>query len=358
MRFVSFVGLGLALWLSACRAEAPGADPVPRLMPQDAGTDVLFIGADAVDARTVWLAGTQGTYAWTRDGGASWTTGVVPGADTLQFRDVHAVSADTAFLLSIGPGPASRIYHTTDAGRTWRLSFQNDVPEAFFDCMDFWDARHGIAFSDAVDGRFPVIITADGGRTWQPVSSEALPPALPPALPGEGSFAASGTCLTTVGDRTALFGTAAAATARVFRTDDRGRTWRVSDTPVVAGETAGLATLAFRDALHGVAMGGDLAAPDSFTTNVAVTRDGGRTWRPGTSPPFPGPVYGSAYVPGASPPTLIAVGPRGAAFSTDDAASWMPLDTLEYWSLALAGPEAGWLVGRDGRITKVSLPVE
>lgn len=349
MRF-AFLLLCINL-LPACRPVSPPPTFVPRLTSQEAGTDVLFIGAHAVDAQTVWLAGTRGTYARTRDGGATWTTGVVPGADTLQFRDVHAVSADGAYLLSIGSGAASRIYKTTDGGRTWQLSFQNEDAAAFFDCLAFWDAEHGIAFSDAVDGVFPVITTDDGGATWQYVPADALPP----ALDGEGSFAASGTCLTTVGDSTALFGTAAAAAARVYRTDDQGRTWRVSETPVVAGEAAGLATLAFRDARHGVALGGDLVAPDSFTTNVAVTSDGGQAWRAGAAPPFPGAVYGSVYVPNALPPTLVAVGPRGAAVSMDDAASWVPLDTLEYWSLAFAGPQAGWLVGRDGRITKVAL---
>ena len=85
---------------------------------------------------TLGERGTEGTYARTTDGGTTWHAGVVPDAGALQFRDVHAVDAETAYLLSIGDGEQSRIYKTTDAGLTWALQFKNPEPEGFFDCMD------------------------------------------------------------------------------------------------------------------------------------------------------------------------------------------------------------------------------
>lgn len=47
----------------------------------------------------------------------------VAGTDSLQFRDVHAVDAETAYLLSIGSGADSRIYRTDDGGRSWNLQW-------------------------------------------------------------------------------------------------------------------------------------------------------------------------------------------------------------------------------------------
>ena len=35
--------------------------------------------------------------------------------------------------------------------------------------MAFWDRDHGIAMSDPVDGRFLIITTDDGGKTWNQV---------------------------------------------------------------------------------------------------------------------------------------------------------------------------------------------
>ena len=103
---------------------------------------------------------------------------MVPGAETLQFRDVEGVSAKVAYLLSIGTGTDSRIYKTADGGATWTLQFQNQDPDAFYDCFAFWTPNRGLTQSDAVNGRFPVLRTTNG-TTWQDIGDN-----LPPALDG------------------------------------------------------------------------------------------------------------------------------------------------------------------------------
>ena len=333
--------------------DAPSLQLAPTLTAQASGADsVLFIGISPVDANVVWISGTNGTFGRTVDGGAAWQTGVVPGADSLQFRDVHAVDDETAYVLSIGNGEQSRIYKTTDAGQSWTLQFTNPEPSGFFDCMDFWDADHGIAFSDSFEGAFFLITTDDGGATWTRVPPERLPP----ASEGEGSFAASGTCLVAHGDSTAWVGTGAGASARVLKTTDRGRTWTVAETPIVDGTpTSGIASLAFRDAVHGAVFGGQIDKPDEHADNVAVTSDGGATWMLAGRPQFSGAVYGSAYVPGAPSPTLVAVGPNGVDYSVDNGMTWTSLDTLSHWSVAFASAQAGWAIGPEGRITKINL---
>jgi photosystem II stability/assembly factor-like uncharacterized protein len=317
---------------------------------QSAATSARFQAVSVVSERVAWISGVEGTYARTTDGGETWTSGVVPGADTLQFRDVHAVDAQAAYLLAAGPGARSRIYKTTNGGQTWTILFTNSQPEGFFDCLDFWSPTTGVAFSDQVNGRFIIMRTTDG-YNWSRVPQENVPA----ALPGEGSFAASGTCLVTYGDSSGWIGTGASDTARVLMSTDRGWTWSVAATPIVSGEVAGIASVAFRDTLHGVAAGGDIGSPETFSDNIAVTLDGGHTWQLAGRPTFSGAVYGTAYVPGADVPTLVAVGPKGASYSLDDGTTWTSLDTLNYWGLGFASPDAGWLVGPDGRIVKVSL---
>ena len=153
----------------------------------------------------------------------------------------------------------------------------------------------------------------------------------------------------------AWIGTGNGSRARVLRSTDRGRSWLAAPTPIVSGEGAGITSLAFRDTLAGVAIGGRIGTADARTDNVAITGDGGRTWVLGAPPPFPGAIYGGVYVPNAPVPTLVAVGPSGAAYSVDNGRSWISLDTLGYWSIAFATPSAGWAVGPDGRITKFRL---
>lgn len=330
----------------------PTPDAPPRLESQASGTPSLLQAVSAPTARVVWVSGHAAAVLRTTDGGATWERLSVPGAadDSLEFRDVQAFDAQVAYLLAAGPGARSRIYKTTDGGRTWERQFTNQDSSAFYDCFAFWDARHGLAFSDAVAGRLMVRTTDDGGATWPLVPAASLPP----AQRGEGAFAASGTCVVAMGNRHAWIGTGAADSARVLHTADAGRTWSVSVTPVAGGATSGFAAIAFQDTLHGAALGGNVADAKSRTDNVAITDDGGRTWRLSRSS-FAGAVYGAVAVPGR-PGWLVAVGPRGLDYSRDGGSTWIGLDTLAYWSVGFASKQSGWAVGPGGRITRVVLP--
>ena len=72
--------------------------------PQPSGTTVRLRGVSAVSERVAWASGDKGTFLRTTDGGKTWKAGMVPGAEQLDFRDVDAFSATTAYLLAIGPG--------------------------------------------------------------------------------------------------------------------------------------------------------------------------------------------------------------------------------------------------------------
>lgn len=335
-------------------APARERAPLPLLVRQTSGTTALLQAVSVVNDSVAWVSGHRGTWLRTTNGGATWEAGRVPGADTLQFRDVFAASPDTAWLLSAGNGALSRIYRTTDGGRQWALQFENADARAFYDCLDFWDSRRGLAFSDAVDGRFPVLLTDDGGAHWRPATG------LPPALPGEGGFAASGTCVVAGAGGRAWIGTGNAARSRVLITRDYGRSWRVSEIPIPAAPAAGVASLAFRDPQHGLAGGGLVSRPDSAWESVATTADGGERWQlppVGDRARFPpiGAVFGLAWLKGGEGREVLAVGPRGAALSLDGGQSWTAVDTAAYWAAGAAPSGGGWMVGPGGRITRIIL---
>lgn len=345
--------LGAAL---GCGAPAPGPAPLPfpLIVRQVSGTTALLQAVSAVDERVIWVSGHRGTFARTTDGGLTWRPGRVPGADSLQFRDVYGADSLVAYLLAAGPGARSRIYKTTDGGATWALQFTNPDSSAFYDCFGFWDAKRGLAFSDAVDGRAVLIATEDGGAHWSPVAG------LPAALPNEGGFAASGGCVVTAPGGRAWVGTGNGASARVLRTADYGRTWQVAETPIAAGEAAGITALAFRDPRHGLAVGGHLGPRDpGAEPRVVLTEDGGATWRPGGRPSARGALHGVAVAPGGGEERgpggrllAVAVGPGGADWSRDGGLTWAPLDSAGYWSVAFGSPRAAWAVGPGGRIAR------
>jgi photosystem II stability/assembly factor-like uncharacterized protein len=345
-------------WVAAMLAMMMlGVDPPGRWSPQSSGTRARLRGVHAVNREVVWASGTGGTFLKTTDGGRSWQAGLVPGASALDFRDVHAFDARTACLLASGPGESSRIERTRDGGQTWKTVHTNRDPKGFLDAIAFWDATHGIALGDPVEGRFQILLTDDAGASWN-----ALPASeSPTALMGEGAFAASGTCLATWGDRLAWFGTGGGPTARVFRSTDRGRTWTAAKAPIRCDSpSSGVFSLAFRDADHGVAVGGDYQRADDRTRCVARTSDGGQTWRAtsGESPKG----YRSAVVraPDSAELVFVTTGPNGSEISRDDGESWTPLGSgsaagLGFHALASGDArDAIWAVGDDGKIGRLN----
>jgi photosystem II stability/assembly factor-like uncharacterized protein len=314
---------------------------------QTSGTTADFRGLCAVNAKVAWASGTKGTFVRTTDGGNTWQVGKVSGAETMDFRDIDAFDANTAYILSIGNGESSRIYKTTDGGASWSLQFKNSDKEAFFDAMAFWDANHGIAMSDPVNGKFLIITTDDGGKNWQPVPPEGLPP----AVQGEGGFAASGTCITVQGKSNVWFASGG-TTARVFRSTDRGRTWAVSDTPIVSGvAAAGIFSIAFKDAKNGIIVGGTYNKPTEADKSVAISTDGGRAWKlAGNARGFRS---GASYVKTARGTMVVAVGTTGSDYSINNGAQWSSLANENYNSVSFVrDTNVGWAAGPGGRIAK------
>jgi len=318
----------------------------PRWAMQTSGVTVRLRGVSAVNERVVWASGAESTVLRTSDGGTTWQKLNVT-SDALDFRDVDAVDAQTAYVLSIGNGPTSRIYKTTDAGKTWTLQFKNEDPKVFLDAMSFWDANNGIVFGDSVDKQFYILTTADGGRSWSRVPQSALPR----ALENEGAFAASGTNIAIFGKSHAWIGTGAAAKSRVLHTSDRGRTWQIADTPLASAGSAGIFSIAFRDAKHGVIAGGDYRKEPEAVDNLAMTSDGGVTWTlvKGLSG-FRSVV---AYVPGTT--SLIALGPSGGDYSVDDGRTWKPIEGPGFDTFSFApGKQIGWGAGAKGILGRLA----
>jgi photosystem II stability/assembly factor-like uncharacterized protein len=322
---------------------------LPTWTTQSSGVTARLRGVSAINDQVAWASGSASTVLRTVDGGATWQKLTVT-SEPLDFRDIDAIDLKTAYVLSIGNGPHSRIYKTTDTGLTWSLQFQNTDPKAFLDAMSFWDEKHGVVFGDSVDGQLFILTTEDGGKKWSRVS----PDTLPPAQVNEGAFAASGTNIALVGKTHAWIGTGAAAKSRVLFTTDGGKKWGISDTPIKSGPSSGIFSIAFRDAKHGVVVGGDYSKEAEAVENAAITSDGGLTWTLVSG--LSGFRSVVAYVPGGKPGVLIAVGPSGADLSEDDGKTWTPIKGPGFDTFSFAKDKPiGWGSGARGTIGKLQL---
>src|ERR1700758_3562134 len=152
-------------------------------------------GIDNVGGGVAWASGTNGTVLRTEDGGYVWQScSGPPGAEKLGFRGIQAFDANTAIVMSSGPGDLSRLYKTTDGCHSWKLVFTNPDKEGFWDALVATPSG-GLLIGDPVGGRYVTYGSSDSGlEKWERIGQKSdfqhfrldLSP-----YEGEGLFAAS-----------------------------------------------------------------------------------------------------------------------------------------------------------------------
>jgi photosystem II stability/assembly factor-like uncharacterized protein len=274
------------------------------------------------------------------NGPAAWVQLRVEGGETLDFRGIQAFDEETAYVMSSGEGPKSRIYKTSDGGQNWTLQYTGSRQTFFLDALVCDSPAHCLALSDPVDGRFVIVATSDGGEHWRPLA----PQAMPLALKDEGAFAASGTCLAVYGND--IYFVTGGPAARLFHSPDLGRMWSAIPLPLLSGDAA---RGAFSIARHGknmVVVGGDYKNPERHDRVAAYSRDAGRTWKLAKQPPAG---YRSA-VAWLDDHTIAAVGPSGEEASADGGVHWRRTGSLHLNAVAAIDPEDAWAIGEKGTI--------
>lgn len=315
-------------------------------------TEATLIAISTTE-NTVWISGTNGTILKSDDDGLTWSPNLWTGADSLQFRDIQGFSSDVAVTMSIGSGASSQIFLTEDGGASWSRTYVMTHPEGFLDCIDFWDDQRGVAYGDSFDGYPLILVTTDGGKTWTRVLSENLPS----APEGEGGFASSGTCITTMGGGRAWVGTGNGADARVLLTKDYGHTWTAVVSPLISGEAAGITSIDFTQGGNlGFITGGDLSLMEEYTDNCAISKDSGLTWLLTSSPITKGAMYGSSIARINDQIELFVCGPNGIDFSFDLGTTWQNLDSANYWVVHIDSDRSiGWAAGKNGRLIRINI---
>jgi hypothetical protein len=127
-----------------------------------------------------------------------------------------------------------------------------------------------------------------------------------------------------------------------------GKTWLVSDTPFMKGSPgSGIFSIAMRDALNGVIVGGNYENSTDSSNNLAITSDGAKTWniRPGLSG------YRSA-VTFVDKRTLIAVGTNGTDVSLDSGRLWKNISEKNLNTVSSLGRNFTFGAGPNGFVVK------
>ena len=255
---------------------------------------------------------------------------------TLEFRSV-AHTPEDFFMLSV-ENPAM-LYKTGDQGQM-ELVYTENAPGVFYDAMTFFDAQKGIAVGDAVGSCLSVIRTTDGGKTWRKTPCDQLPA----SEEGEGAFAASNTNIKTMGSKAWMATTA----GNIYYSQDYGQQWEVFPTPVKNDsiEAYGIYSIDFWNAKEGIAFGGSFLSPKDASANLAITKDGGKTWKLQAVNENPGYKSCVQYVPGTKGQGIVALGFKGISYSKDGGLHWETLSDASFYTLRFANSTTAYAAGK------------
>lgn len=265
--------------------------------------------------------------------------------DSLKF-DFRAVSHTSSDFFMITIGSPALLFKTSDSGM--KLVYKEDDEKAFYDAINFWNDSEGIAMGDPTEDCISIIITRDGGNTWDKISCQNLPK----AKEGEAAFAASDSNITIVGDHTwiATGGNA----SRVLYSPDKGTTWEVYDTPIMQGVgTTGMYSIDFYDELNGFAVGGDYTKPKDNSANKIRTEDGGKTWSIVGANQEPGYRSCVQYIPNREGQELVVIGFNGIDYSNDAGSTWTHLSDEGFYTIRFIDENTAYAAGK-GRISKLT----
>ena len=290
--------------------------------------DSISIRAIQMMGSAVAFAGSKGVYGLFTEGQGSVRYSQQEYQGSLpEFRAVASTTNDF-FMLSAG-SPAL-LYKTGDSGKM-ELVYQETHQKAFYNSMIFWNDQEGIAVGDAVEDCLSIIITRDGGNTWNKLDCSKLPQ----TIEGEVAFAASNSNIALEGEHTWIV--TGGSVSRVHYSPDKGQSWEVFDTPLIQGEpTQGGYSIDFYDENHGIIFGGDYTKPEGNTGNKAVTSDGGRTWQLVSDGEGPGYKSSVVYVPNAGGQEILATGFTGIAYSKDAGKTWEEISQEGFYTLRFA----------------------
>ena len=239
----------VTLLLISCSEKSKSFD---RVKIETIFTDSLSIRAIApLNENRVWFAANKGMVGL--------IDGNIPKLATIKYEDslLHfralATTKENVFVLSIAnPAVLYKIGFNGNEATNIEEVYVEKGEKVFYDSLAFWNDKEGIAMGDPTQDCLSILITRDGGNSWNKVDCSLLPK----TEEGEAGFAASNTNIAIFEDHVWI--ASGGKRARIFHSADKGKTWKVYNTPILQGKAmTGIYSIRFYNDKIGVIFGGD-----------------------------------------------------------------------------------------------------
>ena len=274
---------------------------------------------------TCWFAGTKNKFGYTNDFGNTWKENVIK-YDTfdLEFRSI-CVTTNSVFILSVG-SPAL-LFKIDKKTLNYNLVYKEAKEKAFYDSMQFWDDENGIAVGDPTVNCMSIVLTKDGGNSWNKIACENLPL----AVEGEAAFAASNTNISLVDQK--AFIVTGGKEANILLGSEYGKSWKKYKTPIIQGEKmTGIFSMDNLSVDTAIIAGGNWSSKENKDKAMAITKDKGITWE--LKENNPGYLSCIQFIPKTN--SLVACSSNGIYYSEDLAETWKKVIGEGYYSLQIS----------------------
>jgi len=262
--------------------------------------------------------------------------------DTIQY-EYRSLSTNGNGVFALAIGNPARLHKFSKNLIDKTLVYQEEHEKVFYDSMQFWNEKEGIAIGDPTNDCLSIIMTRDGGNTWKKTDCDKLPE----IIDGEAAFAASNTNIVLKGKHAWIV--SGGKKARVFHSSNKGKTWEVFETPIVQGEAmTGIFTADFYDHKIGFIAGGNYEKPTQSFGNKAITTDGGKTWRLIAENAGFGYASCVQFVPKSNGKGIVSIGASGLQYSADGGNTWKQFsDDTTLYTIRFLDEDTAFAAGKN-----------
>lgn len=282
--------------------------------------DKMSIRAILIDKNIVWYANDQSSIGYCDlKSSTHWSKKINDSIVKSEFRSISQ-NSNAVFIANIG-NPAF-FYKLNKSDLEHHKVYEENNTKAFYDSMLFWNEKEGIAIGDPTEDCLSIVLTRDSGNSWKKTDCSLLPK----VVDGEAAFAASNTNICINKNRTWIV--SGGKKARLFYSEDKGKSWVVYETPIVQGlAMTGIFSADFYNEKIGAIAGGNYELPKQDSNAIAITFDSGKTWKIISENSGIGYVSCVQFVPNSNGKQIVTVGPSGLFHSVDSGETWKRLSS-------------------------------
>ena len=298
----------------------------------------------------IWFGGTNSKAGFISFNNESETKIIKLQKENTDFRSIGNTGID---ILLLNAGSPANMYKlsTFKNTSTNSLVYTESGDKVFYDSM-FIDIKSGfgIVIGDPTEDCLSILLSEDYGKSWHKIPCSNLPK----TADGEAAFAASDTNVKIIDD--VIFIISGGKKSRLFKSSDKGKTWEVFDTPIIQGDVmTGAFSMDFYSKRKGIIVGGNYELQKDNSSNKAITKNGGKTWKLiGENEAFG---YASCvqFMPKSNGRVIYTCGTSGVYYSTNFGKTWHKiLEDTDFYTLRFSSNKYIYLAGRN-KVTRIKI---